>query len=401
MTHAPLPLEGIRVVEFSHMVMGPTCGLVLADLGADVVKVEPAPDGDKTRRLPGSGAGFFGTYNRNKRSISVNLKSVEGLEFATNLVRASDVLLENFSAGVMDRLGLGYDAMQEINPSLVYCALKGFLSGPYEQRAALDEVVQMMGGLAYMTGPEGRPLRAGASVNDVMGGLFGVIAIQAALLERQRTGKGTLVRSGLFENNVFLVAQHMVQYRQTGVPAAPMPERISAWAVYDVFDTSDNEKIFIGVVSDKQWAQFCNAFGLKDLLQNKEFQTNAERVLCRDVFIPRLRQMFLGKELSQVITICESIGVPFAPILRPDQLFDDPHVNHPGATVEITLSNGMRAKVPTLPVEYDGFRPGLHRDLPQIGEHNEDVANELGYSCLLYTSPSPRDRTRSRMPSSA
>ena len=225
MTKAPCPLKGIRVVEFSHMVMGPSCGLVLADLGADVVKVEPAPDGDKTRRLPGSGAGFFGTYNRNKRSISVNLKSAEGLEFATNLVRASDVLLENFGLGVLDRIGLGYEAMQKINPGLVYCALKGFLSGPYEQRAALDEVVQMMGGLAYMTGPKGRPLRAGASVNDVMGGLFGVIAIQAALLERQRTGKGAFVRSGLFENNVFLVAQHMVQYRQTGVPAATMPER--------------------------------------------------------------------------------------------------------------------------------------------------------------------------------
>ena len=380
MTKAPCPLKGIRVVEFSHMVMGPSCGLVLADLGADVVKVEPAPDGDKTRRLPGSGAGFFGTYNRNKRSISVNLKSAEGLEFATNLVRASDVLLENFGLGVLDRIGLGYEAMQKINPGLVYCALKGFLSGPYEQRAALDEVVQMMGGLAYMTGPKGRPLRAGASVNDVMGGLFGVIAIQAALLERQRTGKGAFVRSGLFENNVFLVAQHMVQYRQTGVPAAPMPERISAWAVYDVFDTSDNEKVFVGVVSDKQWTQFCNAFSLDDLLLNKEFQTNAERVLCRDAFIPRIRQMFLGWELSQVITICERIGVPFAPILRPDQLFDDAHVNHPGATVEITLSNGMRAKVPALPVEYNGFRPGLHRGLPQIGEHNEDVANELGYS---------------------
>ena len=380
MTKAPCPLKGVRVVEFSHMVMGPSCGLVLADLGADVVKVEPAPDGDKTRRLPGSGAGFFGTYNRNKRSISVNLKSAEGLEFATNLVRASDVLLENFGLGVLDRIGLGYEAMQKINPGLVYCALKGFLSGPYEQRAALDEVVQMMGGLAYMTGPKGRPLRAGASVNDVMGGLFGVIAIQAALLERQRTGKGAFVRSGLFENNVFLVAQHMVQYRQTGVPATPMPERISAWAVYDVFDTSDNEKVFVGVVSDKQWTQFCNAFSLNDLLVNKEFQTNAERVLCRDAFIPRIRQMFLGWELSQVITICERIGVPFAPILRPDQLFDDAHVNHPGATVEITLSNGMRAKVPALPVEYNGFRPGLHRGLPQIGEHNEDVANELGYS---------------------
>tara|TARA_X000000368_G_scaffold76030_1_gene56409 strand:+ start:237 stop:1439 length:1203 start_codon:yes stop_codon:yes gene_type:complete len=380
MTDASRPLKGVRVVEFSHMVMGPTCGLVLADLGADVVKVEPAPDGDKTRSLPGSGAGFFGTYNRNKRSISVNLKSAEGLEFATNLVRASDVLLENFGAGVLDRLGLGYDAMQEINPRLVYCALKGFLSGPYEQRAALDEVVQMMGGLAYMTGPKGRPLRAGASINDVMGGLFGVISIQAALLERQRTGKGAFVRSGLFENNVFLVAQHMVQYRQTGVPAAPMPERISAWAVYDVFDTSDNEKIFVGVVSDKQWKQFCNAFSLSDLLQKKEFQTNAERVLCRDAFMPRLRKMFLGRELSQVIMICDRIGLPFAPILRPDQLFDDPHVNHPGATVEITLSNGMRAKVPAIPVEYNGFRPGLHRGLPQIGEHNDDVANELGYS---------------------
>ena len=256
MTSAPRPLEGVRVVEFSHMVMGPTCGLILADLGADVVKVEPAPGGDKTRRLPGSGAGYFGTYNRNKRSISVNLKSVEGLKFATHLVRESDVLIENFGVGVLDRLGLGYDAMQEINPSLVYCALKGFLSGPYEQRAALDEVVQMMGGLAYMTGPEGCPLRAGASVNDVMGGLFGVIAIQAALWERQRTGKGTFVRAGLFENNMFLVAQHMVQYRQTGVPAAPMPERVSAWAVYDVFETADGEKIFVGVVSDKQCLNF-------------------------------------------------------------------------------------------------------------------------------------------------
>ena len=380
MRSVPRPLEGIRVVEFSHMVMGPTCGLILADLGADVVKVEPAPEGDKTRRLPGSGAGYFGTYNRNKRSVSVNLKSVQGLEFATDLVRASDVLLENFGAGVLDRLGLGYDAMQKINPSLIYCALKGFLSGPYEQRAALDEVVQMMGGLAYMTGPKGHPLRVGASVNDVMGGLFGVIAIQAALWERQRTGKGTFVRSGLFENNMFLVAQHMVQYRQTGVPAAPMPDRVSAWAVYDVFETADEEKIFVGVVSDKQWAQFCTAFGLEDLLHDTELQTNAQRVARRDGFMPRLRKMFQAQNMTASATICERIGLPFAPILRPDQLFDDPHVNHDGATVEVTLSNGVRAQVPTLPFEYGGTRPGLYRDLPQIGEHNEDVARELGYS---------------------
>ena len=376
----PRPLTGIRVVEFSHMVMGPTCGLILADLGADVVKVEPAPGGDKTRHLPGSGAGYFGTYNRNKRSISVNLKSTEGREFATQLIRASDVLIENFGAGVLDRLGLGYDAMQKINPSLIYCALKGFLSGPYEQRAALDEVVQMMGGLAYMTGPEGCPLRAGTSVNDMMGGLFGVIAIQAALWERQRTGKGTFVRSGLFETNMFLVAQHMVQYRQTGVPAVPMPERVSAWAVYDVFDTADDEKIFVGVVSDKHWAQFCNAFGLDDLLQDAELRINAQRVARRDAFMPRLREMFGGQDLSQAATICERVGLPFAPILRPDQLFDDPHLNHTGATVEVTLSNGVRTQVPALPFEYGGTRPSLYHDLPQIGEHNDAVARELGYS---------------------
>ena len=380
MTSASRPLDGIRVVEFSHMVMGPTCGLILADLGADVVKVEPAQDGDKTRYLPGSGSGYFGAYNRNKRSISVNLKSVEGLKFVTDLVRASDVLIENFGAGVLDRLGLGYDAMQKINPNLVYCALKGFLSGPYEKRAALDEVVQMMGGLAYMTGPEGNPMRAGASVNDVMGGLFGVIAIQAALWERQSTGKGTLVRSGLFESNMFLVAQHMVQYRQTGVPAAPMPERVSAWAVYDVFETADGKKIFVGVVSDKQWVLFCNAFDLEYLLKNTELQTNAQRVACRDAFMPILRKMFSRQELSEAAAICERVGLPFAPILRPDQLFDDPHVNHSGATVEVTLSNGVRTQVPALPFEYDGARPDLYRDLPQVGEHNYDVARELGYS---------------------
>ena len=374
------PLDGIRVVEFSHMVMGPTCGLILADLGADVVKVEPAQDGDKTRYLPGSGSGYFGAYNRNKRSISVNLKSEEGLKFAKELVCASDVLIENFGAGVLDRIGLGYDAMQKINPNLVYCALKGFLSGPYEKRAALDEVVQMMGGLAYMTGPEGNPMRAGASVNDVMGGLFGVIAIQAALWERQQTGKGTFVRSGLFESNMFLVAQHMVQYRQTGIAAAPMPERVSAWAVYDVFATADGKKIFVGVVSDKQWVLFCNAFKLENLLQDVELQTNAQRVTCRDAFIPIIQEMFQKLDLSEASAICERVGLPFAPILRPDQLFDDAHVNHPGATVEVTLSNGVRTQVPALPFEYDGARPDLYRDLPKIGEHNNDVARELGYS---------------------
>ena len=380
MNSAARPLEGIKVVELSHMVLGPSCGLILADLGADVVKVEPAPEGDKTRQLPGSGSGYFGAFNRNKRSVAVDLKSTAGHKFAMKLVSGSDVLIENFGAGVLDRLGLGYDAMQKINPRLVYCALKGFLSGPYEHRAALDEVVQMMGGLAYMTGPEGRPLRAGTSVNDMLGALFGVVAIQAALWEREHTGKGTFVRSGLFETNMFLVAQHMVQFRQTGVPAVPMPERESAWAIYDVFETARGEKIFIGVVSDKHWDLFCTGFGLDDLLQNENLKTNAQRVARREEFMPYLHEMFAMQDLSEATKICESLGLPFAPIMRPDQLFDDPHLNHPGATVEVTLSNGVKAQVPALPIEYNHTRPSLYRDLPQVGEHNETVAKELGYS---------------------
>jgi crotonobetainyl-CoA:carnitine CoA-transferase CaiB-like acyl-CoA transferase len=380
MSGSTYPLKGIKVVEFSHMVLGPSCGLILADLGADVVKVEPAPKGDKTRYLPGSGSGFFGAFNRNKRSVAVNLKSPEGHKFAINLIRQSDVLIENFGKGVMDRLELGYKSTQEINTKLIYCSLKGFLSGPYENRAALDEVVQMMGGLAYMTGPKGRPLRAGASVNDLVGALFGVVAIQAALLERQHTGKGTFVRSGLFESNMFLVSNHMVQYFQTGMAAEPMPDRKASWAIYDIFQTADEEQIFVGVVSDKQWGEFCKAFDLEDLLNNKALSTNTQRVAQRNEFMPRLHKMLKTHNLSQIVEILESFGLPFAPIMRPDQLLDDPHVNHPGATVEVTLSNGVRAKVPTLPIEYNGARPSLYQDLPKIGEHNEAIAQELGYS---------------------
>src|SRR3954447_5188238 len=270
----PTPLAGIRVIEFTHMVMGPSCGMILADLGADVIKIEPAPKGDNTRRLTGPATGFFPTFNRNKRSLAVDMKRPAGLALVRRLAKTADVLIENFRPGAMDKLGLGYAALVELNPRLIYCSCKGFLPGPYEHRTALDEVVQMMGGLAYMTGPPGRPLRAGASVNDIMSGMFGVIAILAALRERDQTGKGQLVKSALFENNMFLVAQHMMQFAVTGKPAAPMPERISAWAVYDVFDTADGSQVFVGVVTDTQWRAFCEAFGLADLGSDPALSTN-------------------------------------------------------------------------------------------------------------------------------
>jgi crotonobetainyl-CoA:carnitine CoA-transferase CaiB-like acyl-CoA transferase len=361
------------------MVMGPTCGLVLADLGADVIKVEPTKSGDNTRNLPGSGAGFFISFNRNKRSLALDVKSPRGLDLARRLISRSDVLIENFRPGGMDAIGLGYNDLNQANPRLIYCSLKGFLSGPYEHRAALDEVVQMMGGLAYMTGPPGRPLRAGAPVNDMMGGMFAAIAVLAALHQRETTGVGQYVKSSLYENNAFLVSTAMAQYAVTGKPAAPMPARISAWAIYDVFDTVGDLQIFVGVVTDTQWRAFCEIFGLSDFAADRSLETNSQRVAARDRILPRLRALFKGLTLDEIARTCEQAKLPFAPIMRPDQLFDDAQLKSPGAMVDVSLPDGRKTSLPALPLEFEGQRLGLRLDVPRAGEHSISIAEEIGF----------------------
>jgi len=373
------PLAGITVVEFAHMVMGPAVGLVLADLGAHVIKVEPI-GGDKTRRLKGSGSGYFAMYNRNKRSICLDLKSEEGKAIATKMIASADVFVENFRPGALEKLGFGYEAMRSLNRKLVYCSEKGFLSGPYENRTALDEVAQMMGGLAYMTGPPGRPLRAGASVIDVTGGMFGAIAVLAALCERNNSGEGQHVQASLYETTAFLVGQHMAQFGVTGKAAAPMPARISAWAVYDVFDVKDGEKVFVGVVTDGQWLKFCEAFGLDDWASNDELAQNNARVEQRDTIIPRLRDLFATYDKSDLMAKLETIGLPFAPIARPEDLFDDPHLNAEGGLLEMELPEGNSIKLPALPIKMGQSRPALRRNPPKAGEHTVEILNEMGLS---------------------
>jgi len=383
MTHATpfttLPYAGIRVIEFGHMVMGPTCGMLLGDLGAEVIKIEPV-GGETTRTLVGSGAGFFPMFNRNKKSVVLDLKLPEGVQAALRLIDSADVVCENFKAGVMQKLGLDYDTLKQRNPRLIYVSHKGFLPGPYDQRTALDEVVQMMGGLAYMTGRPGDPLRAGASVNDIMGGMFGALGAMAALAQREKTGVGTEVQAALFENNVFLVGQHMMQFAATAQAAAPMPERISAWAVYDVFTVKDGAQMFLAVVSDKQWRVFCQAFDLASLLSDARLGTNNDRVRARAWLIPLLRSKLAQRSADDIAAIFEAHGLPFAPITRPEQLFDDPHLRATGGLTPVRLHDGSVSAVPLAPLTLGGQRLPLRLQPPRIGEHSDALLRQIGYS---------------------
>ncbi len=376
-----LPLAGLRVVEFTHMVMGPTCGMVLGDLGAEVIKVEPIA-GDRTRSLLGAGAGFFPMFNRNKKSIAIDLAQPEGAALARRLAGTADVVAENFKPGTMVKYGLDYASLSATNPRLIYVTHKGFLPGPYEHRTALDEVVQMMGGLAYMTGRPGDPLRAGTSVNDIMGGMFGAIGTLAALIQRGITGKGQEVQSALFENNVFLVGQHMLQYAMTGQPAAPMPARISPWAIYDVFTVKDGEQIFLSAVSDAQWLTFCDALGFADLKDDPRYASNNQRVQERATLMPLLRGRLAAWRAADLAALFEGVGLPYAPIRRPDELLEDEHLLATGGLADMTLPDGPRAgqnaKATLLPFTLDGQRLGVHRSPPKLGDATTELLDELG-----------------------
>ncbi len=380
MPEKSLPLEGIRVLELGHTVMGPTCGLILADMGADVYKVERTGKGDDTRWLKGFGSGFFTFLNRNKKSISIDLKSTKGKDIFLKLVETADVLIENFGPGTVERLGVGYDICQKINPKLIYCALKGFMPGPYENRPALDEVVQMMGGLAYMTGPSGRPLRAGASITDILGGSYGAIGILTALYQRQFTGKGQLVQAALYESVAFLVGQHIAVAAVSGETPPPMPERGRTWSVYDLFSTADNEQVFIGVTSERHWKRMCEFFGFSDWAQDERMASNQRRVDAREWFLPELRKRLGKLKKDDLMALAEKAGIPFAPVNKPVNLIDDPHINQSDSLAAVKTPDGSIAKLPKIPLRLDGSTFDLRNHPPEIGEGSLEIYRSIGYT---------------------
>jgi crotonobetainyl-CoA:carnitine CoA-transferase CaiB-like acyl-CoA transferase len=375
---ANLPLFGLRVLEFTHAVMGPTTGLLLADMGAEVIHIEP-PTGDTTRYLKGFGTGYFPFYSRNKKSLAIDLKAAEGQAIVYDLAQTADIVVENFGPGTMDRLGYGYDVLKALNPRLIYCSLKGFLSGPYEKRHAMDEVVQMMGGLAYMTGRPGDPLRAGTSVVDITGGMFGYIGILLALYERTLTGEGKFVKSALFETTAFLMGQHLAYSALTKTPVPPMPARVSAWSIYRIFDTADGSQVFVGIISEKHWERFCQVFERQNWLSHPDLKTNNDRIAAREWFLPEVEQAMRGFTKQQIIERCETADIPFAPIAKVEDLFDDPQLNQGGSLLPITLLDGTQTKLPKFPLEYEGVDYQVVSNPPSIGQHTLEVLKSIGY----------------------
>ena len=374
----PLPLTGIRVLELGHNIMGPACGLILADLGAEVYKVERPGKGDDTRWLQGFGAGFFTCFNRNKRSLALDLKADQGRELFLKLVEKVDVLIENFAPGTVDRLRIGATVCRERNPGLIFCSLKGFMPGPYAHRPALDEVVQMMGGLAYMTGPSGRPMRAGASVIDILSGGFGVIGILAALYQRQQSGQGQLVQASLFESVAFLMGQHMAGAAVTGQVPPPMPERGRTWSVYELFACRDGQQVFIGITSDRHWQRLCATFGFDDWAGDPQLATNQGRIEARTWFFPLLQQRLQRLSKNQLMVLAEEAGIPFAPVNQPVDLWDDPHLNASGGFADTETPAGKPVKLPKVPLRLDGQPFGLRLQPPTVGEGAGDLLQLAG-----------------------
>ena len=373
-------LRAIRVLEFTHAIMGPACGVALADLGAEVIKVEPSPAGDYTRHLKGYGSGFFAQFNRNKKSLAVNLKTEDGKEIIQRLLHSVDVVIENFAPGTMDRLGFGYDDVSQINERIIFCSLKGFMPGPYENRTALDEPTQMMSGLAYMTGPPGNPLRAGASVIDILSATYGVIGILAALRERDQTGQGQLVQNGLFETATYLVGQHLAYSSTQDEPIEPFPGKVRSWAIYRLFDTKDDKKVFIAVTSDKHWEQFCRVFDRQDLYVDPSLATNNLRYEAAARLLPDLELMFRSMQKSQILQKCEQAGIPYAPVNQVEDLWEDPHLNEAGTFLRTEFPHhDIVASLPRQPLQFNQAGHGIELQPPLIGEHTRRILLELGY----------------------
>ncbi|MGE0852684.1 MAG: CaiB/BaiF CoA transferase family protein [Hyphomicrobiaceae bacterium] len=370
------PLQGIQVLELGHIVAGPVASLVLADLGADVIKIERPGGGDQTRNSDGN-QGHFISYNSNKRSVLIDISTPDGKTRFLDLVTRSDVLIDNLSPGALDRLGLGFEVLSQRNPRLLHASIKGFLPGPFGDRALTDEPAQMMGGLAYMTGPKGRPLRAGTSVIDITGALFAAIGILAALRERHQTGRGRRIDVGLFESVVFLVGQHIAKASLLNKVPVPMPERgmgrDMGWGIYRIFTTRDSRSLFVAVMSDSHWENFCQEFALEALWADAGLRTTNGRAAQSERLGQETERLIGALTFAEAVERLERAKLPYAPVNTPYDLLSDPHLAALHLLQTVTTPDGRRGVVAGLPLAAEGWFASERRDPPALGGDTDDI----------------------------
>ncbi|RKL61245.1 CoA transferase [Thermoanaerobacteraceae bacterium SP2] len=375
-----LPLSGVKVLDLSRVLAGPYCSMILADLGADVVKVEMPKKGDDSRAfgpfVNGESA-YFMSINRNKKSITLNLKAPKGKEIFKNLVKKFDVVLENFRPGTMERLGLGYDVLKKINPGLIYAACSGYgQTGPYTDRPAYDAVIQAMGGLMSITGfPEGRPTRVGASIADITAGLFTTIGIMAALVKRKSTGEGDMVDIAMLDSIVAVLENAIARYEITGKVPGPIGNRHPSITPFESFRVSDGE-IMVAVGNDDLWAKFCQAIDKPELIDEPKFKTNPQRVENYDALKPILQSVMAQKSVDEWILILEKAGVPCSPINTIDRVVNHPQVMARDMIVKIHHPTAGEIKIPGSPLKFNNAKV-IFNPAPILGQHTDEILKEL------------------------
>ncbi len=379
-----LPLEGVKVIELSHIVAGPSGGMILADLGADVLKIENPDSGDTSRNRSGDGATFF-TYGRNKRYMALDLRHKKGKKIFEQLVARSDVVLDNFAPGALKRLGLDYSWGKRVNPRIIYCSVKGFLPGPYADRPFLDELAQMAGGLAYLTGLKDQPMRAGASITDIGAATYGVIGILAALYRRQATGKGDCVEAGLFETIVFWISQYITRSQMTGSNPPPRGARKSGmgatmgWGVYELFPTKTGKPVFIAVSGNRHWTGLCDALGFDDWRDSAEFNSNGKRSSQKVRIAARIAKETVKLTYNDITRRLYKGLVPYAPVGTPLDLVNEKHLNEGNYWLPLKTPR-QSLKVPKLPLSMGETTDFTMRLQPAcLGAHTDQILKELGY----------------------
>ena len=380
-----LPLQGVRVLELSHIVAGPSGGMILADLGADVIKIEHPAAGDTARSHANRGGTFY-TFNRNKKYLALDLRQPQGKKIFEKLVARSDIVLDNFVPGALARLGLDYAWARGVNKRIIYCSVKGFLPGPYSDRPFLDELAQMAGGLAYLTGFENQPMRAGASVTDIGAATYGIVGILAALYRREQTGEGDSIESGLYETIVFWISQYITSAQVSGKNPLPRGTRASGmgdamgWGVYQLFATSDGKQVFIAVTGNRHWAGLCDALGFTDWKESPEFENNRKRGAEKRRIAERLTEAVAKLTYDDITERLYKALVPYAPVGTPLDILDDRQMNEGKRWLPLKIGD-KEFKVPKLPISMAGTRDfEMREQAGTLGAHTDSILAELGYS---------------------